>query len=123
MDATVPHQSSLAALDTSRLPSELAVSVITIGELQAGVLAATNVETRSRRLATLTQALSLEPIPIDERVAAAWAELRIRIRDASAPRIGVDHAWIPATAITLGVPVIPQDEALMGCPGVEVIRV
>lgn len=99
------------------------MSVITIGELQAGVLAATNVATRSRRLATLTQALSLEPIPIDERVAAAWAELRVRIRDASAPRIGVDDAWIAATAITLGVPVVTQDKALMGCPGVEVIRV
>jgi len=35
----------------------------------------------------------------------------------------VDDAWIAATAITLGVPVVTQDEALMGCPGVEVIRV
>ena len=63
------------------LPEELAVSVITIGELRAGVLAATDTPTRDRRLSTLGAALSLQPVPIDDRVAAAWARLRIVLRD------------------------------------------
>ncbi|MGC1512086.1 MAG: hypothetical protein WA797_04135, partial [Acidimicrobiales bacterium] len=37
------------------IPSEVGVSVITIGELRAGVLAALDVETRDRRLGTLTE--------------------------------------------------------------------
>jgi predicted nucleic acid-binding protein len=56
-------------LDALALPDELAVSVITIGELRAGVLAAGDVDTRDRRLATLTAALELDPVPVDESVA------------------------------------------------------
>jgi len=63
------------------LPDRLAVSVITIGELWAGVLAATDVAVRDRRLGTLTAALALDPIPVDDRVAAAWALLRVELRD------------------------------------------
>ena len=51
------------------LPDELAISVITIGELRAGVLAAVDVETRDRRLATLSEALALDPLPVDQSVA------------------------------------------------------
>ncbi|MCY4632421.1 MAG: VapC toxin family PIN domain ribonuclease, partial [bacterium] len=39
------------------IPEELAVSVITIGELRAGVLAAADTATRDRRLSTLSAAL------------------------------------------------------------------
>ena len=35
-------------LDDRALPDEIGVSVITVGELRAGVLAAVDVETRSR---------------------------------------------------------------------------
>ena len=44
-------------LDEDALPDEISVSAVTVGELRAGVLAADDVETRDRRLATLTQAL------------------------------------------------------------------
>jgi hypothetical protein len=43
-------------LSTAALPEELAISVITIGELRAGVLAADDLRTRDRRLGTLTAA-------------------------------------------------------------------
>ena len=49
------------------IPEELAVSVITISELRAGVLVATDVATRDRRLGTLSAALALDPLPIDGR--------------------------------------------------------
>lgn len=68
-------------LDVDALPDELAVSVITIGELRAGVLAATTLDVRDRRLATLTAALLLDPVPVDEMVAAEWARLRVLLRD------------------------------------------
>ena len=51
------------------IPQELAISVITIGELRAGVLAAQDVPTRDLRLATLTEALAFDAVPIDQAVA------------------------------------------------------
>ncbi len=74
------HESG-RTLRAEALPDRLAVSVITIGELRAGVLAARDLETRDRRLATLTAALALDPVPIDEEVASAWARLRVTLRD------------------------------------------
>ena len=109
-------------LNTDALPDEIAVSVITIGELRAGVLAASDVATRDRRLATLTNALSMQPIPIDENVAEAWASLRLRLRD-SGQRMPVNDSWIAATAMTLGVPVVTQDEDYVDVDGLAVIRV
>lgn len=104
------------------LPDRLGVSVITIGELRAGVLAATDVEVRNRRLTTLTQALALDPVPIDEAVAEAWAVLRVRLRDLGL-RMPVNDAWIAATAMSLGVPVVTQDEDYVTLPGLDVIHV
>ena len=48
-------------LDVSALPDEVAVSVVTYGELRAGVLAATDVSVRSRRLSTLQTVAELRP--------------------------------------------------------------
>jgi predicted nucleic acid-binding protein len=109
-------------LGAEALPDEIGVSVITIGELRAGVLAAVDVETRDRRLATLTHALGLQPIPVDDAVADAWAKLRLLLRD-SAQRMPVNDSWIAATAMSLGVPVVTQDEDYVEVPGLAVIRV
>jgi predicted nucleic acid-binding protein len=104
------------------LPDRLAVSVITIGELRAGVLSAADLDTRDRRLATLTSALALDPIPIDDAVAQAWAGLRVRLRDLGL-RMPVNDSWIAATAISLGVPVVTQDDDYVNVPGLAVIHV
>lgn len=109
-------------LDADRLPDEIAVSVITVGELRAGVLVATDVETRDRRLATLGRALLLEPVPIDQAVAKAWAKLRVLFRD-SGQRMPVNDSWIAATAISLGVPVVTQDDDYVRVHGLEVLPV
>jgi len=110
------------ALDEQALPDELAVSVITIGELRAGVLAAGDTATRSRRLSTLTAAQSLEPVPIDEEVAAQWATLRVILRDSSL-RMPVNDSWIAATAMALGIPVVTQDGDFPEVTGLGVVRV
>ena len=103
------------------LPDRLAVSVITIGELWAGVLSAPDVAARDRRLGTLTAALALDPIPVDESVAAAWARLRVELR-ARGLRMPVNDSWIAATAIALGVALVTQDDDYVDLPGLTVIR-
>jgi len=104
------------------LPDELAISVITVGELRSGVLAAVDVETRDRRLATFSQALALEPLPVDQSVAEAWARLRVLLRDMR-KRMPVNDSWIAATAMSLAVPVVTQDEDYVEVPGLKIIRV
>lgn len=104
------------------LPDEIGVSVITVGELRAGVLAAADVETRDRRLATLTQALAFEPVPIDSQVAESWAKLRLLLRD-SGQRMPVNDSWIAATAMSLDVPVVTQDDDYVDVVGLQIIKV
>jgi hypothetical protein len=109
-------------LSEADLPDELAVSVITIGELRSGVLAAVDIDTRDRRLATLGEALSLDPLPVDQPVAEAWARLRVVLRDMD-KAMPVNDSWIAATAISLGVPVVTQDEDYVEVAGLEIILV
>jgi predicted nucleic acid-binding protein len=110
------------ALDASLAPATLAISVITLAELRAGVLGAANLATRGRRLATLESVLSLDAVPIDTAVADAWADLRVRLREAGR-RMKANDAWIAATAIALDVPVVTQDADFDGVPLLRVIRV
>jgi predicted nucleic acid-binding protein len=85
-------------LKVDDLPDQLAVSIVTIGELRAGVLAASTVQARDRRLGTLSAVLGLDPVPVDDAVAAEWARLRVLLRDAG-QRIPVNDSWIAATAM------------------------
>lgn len=109
-------------LQAAALPDELAVSVITIGELRAGVLAASTVDERDRRLATLTAALQMDPVAVDEAVAAEWARLRVLLRD-SGQRMPVNDSWIAATALVLGVPVVTQDDDFPDLEDLNVTKV
>lgn len=109
-------------LAVESLPTELTVSVVTVGELRAGVLAASTLEARDRRLATLTQALAMEPVPVDEAVATEWARLRILLRD-TGQRMPVNDSWIAATAMALGVAVATQDSDYVEIPGLPVVKV
>lgn len=103
------------------VPDELAVSVVTLGELRAGVLVATDGPTRARRLATLRRAELLGPLPVDDLVAEAWAGLRAALRDAGR-RMPVNDSWIAATALAHGVAVATQDADYDDVPGLDVVR-
>jgi predicted nucleic acid-binding protein len=109
-------------LDEGALPDRILVSVITIGELRAGVLSATDVVTRERRLATLTEAQTLTPVPIDEPVAHAWARLRVLFRE-TGERMPVNDSWIAATALALDIPIVTQDDDYAAPAGLEVVHV
>lgn len=100
---------SARPLDVAKLPDRLTISTITVGELRAGVLAAADLTKRTRRLSTLTAALALDPAPVDEAVAEAWAHLRLQLRDRNL-RMGVNDSWIAATAVALDVPLVTQDQ-------------
>lgn len=113
------------ALDESALPEKLAVSVITIAELHAGIYAAPDTETRASRLATLDSISGLIALPVDEAAAHEWARLRFRLAE-SKRRINVNDLWIASIALANGLPVVTQDndfEALDGLGGPTVIRV
>ena len=117
----IAHESG-RSLRVDGLPDRLAVSVITIGELRAGVLAAADLLARDRRLATLTAALALDPVPVDGEVAAAWARLRVLLRERG-QRMPVNDSWIAATAMALGVAVVTQDDDYVEVPGLTVVHV
>ncbi|MCB0976154.1 MAG: type II toxin-antitoxin system VapC family toxin [Acidimicrobiales bacterium] len=109
-------------IDVDALPERLAVSAITIGELRAGVLAATDVDTADRRLSALQAAMTLDPLPIDGQVAAVWARLRVALRD-EGHRMGVNDSWIAATALAHDLAIVTQDDDFVDIPGLEVVRV
>jgi predicted nucleic acid-binding protein len=102
-------------------PERVSVSVITVGELRLGVLAATDGPTRARRLETLSRAEAMDPLPIDARVAHAWAALRLALRDAG-KRMPLNDSWIAATAIAHHLPVVSQDGDYDDVPGLRLIR-
>ena len=96
-------------LDAARIPEEVSVSVVTYGELRAGVLAAIDLRVRSRRLSTLQTVADLEPLPITTAVADEWAKLRLLLAEAGR-RVNVNDTWIAATALAHDVPVVSQDD-------------
>jgi predicted nucleic acid-binding protein len=85
-------------------------------------LAAAETGTRAIRLRTLDDARALEPIPIDQRVADTWAELRIALRDAGR-RMPVNDSWVAATAIAHSFPLATRDDDDDSVPGLRVVRV
>jgi predicted nucleic acid-binding protein len=107
---------------TGTPPERVQVSVITIGELRLGVLAAADNRIRAKRLATLSHAEALNPLPVDDRVAHAWAALRVALRD-DGLRMPLNDSWIAATAIAHKLAVVAQDSDYDGVPGLQLVRV
>ena len=96
-------------LHEDRLPEESYVSAVTLAELEVGVLAATDVAIRSRRLTTFRYVAALVTLPVDETAASHWARLRVALHDASR-RANVNDVWIASVALAHGLPVVTQDD-------------
>jgi predicted nucleic acid-binding protein len=93
------------------LPDHVAVSVVTIGELQLGVLNAADAVGRARRADTLALARTADPIPISEAIMVSWARLVADCRAAGIHRmVKLTDALIAATAVEHGLPVVTQDD-------------
>ena len=95
----------------TELPEQVAVSVVTLGELELGVLAATDDLRRARRAQTLALAREADPIPVTEAVMSAWARLVIDCRRQGVHgTIRLTDALIAATAVVHGLPVVTQED-------------
>lgn len=95
-------------LDAQAIPERTTVSVITVAELHAGVLAATDTETRARRLATVAAVGAVEALPITVEAARHWATLRVKLAEKGL-RAKVNDIWIAAVAAANGLDVVSQD--------------
>ena len=110
------------------LPGQVGVSVVTIGELQLGVLSAPTDDLRARRADTLSLARAADPIPISEAVMVEWARLVSDCRAAGIHRtVKLTDSLIAATAIEHGLPIVTQDDdydqMARAHPALRVLRV
>ena len=128
-DRAVADTSLFIARETGRpvlTPTEhheVAVSIVTIAELEMGVLAAAEPGIRAVRLRTLREAEQLHALPVDRAVASAFATLVIEMRDAGRSRLGVQDAWIAATAIAHDADLLTQDADFDAVPNLRVVKV
>lgn len=107
------------------MPEEVATTVVTVAELQLGVLAAQDVDVRAQRMATLGALADMEVIGVDEDAACAWARLRIHLSE-HGRRVRINDLWIAAIAVGRVLPAVTQDDAfdpLDGVAGLSVVRV
>jgi predicted nucleic acid-binding protein len=105
------------------LPDEAGVSVVTLAELELGVLTARDIQTRSRRLTTLTRVRELTAgLPADERVASAYARLAAHVL-AQGRRPRIHDTWIAATALVHNAEVWTQDSNFTAFELLEIVRI
>lgn len=112
-------------LETALIPDEVATTVITLAELNAGVLAARTAQTRARRLRTLDAVADMAALPVDEEAAQLWALLRVHLAETGRP-VRINDLWIAAIAASKHLPVVTQDDdfdVLEGVAGLSIIRV
>ena len=91
--------SVLIATDVAPIPGELAISIISVAELQFGVLVATD-QVRAARLSRLGAIQRrFDPLPVDDAVADSYAQLAARVTQSGRqPRARVMDLLIAATA-------------------------
>ena len=101
MSRGILHTSVLIADDITPLPGELAISVVSIAELQFGVLVAKNADAQAVRLARLSAIQRrFDPLPVDEAVADSYARLAAAVvRAGRKPRPRSIDLMIAATAL------------------------
>lgn len=90
----------------------VAISVISVGELHAGVEMARDAATRSARLArTVAITASVPVLPVDLAVSARYGELR-RVSG----RVPSNDLWIAATALAHDLELVTRDQRLASLP-------
>ena len=126
MTKAVADTSVFIAQETGRelgdLPEKIAVSVITVAELELGVLRATDPDARARRLSTLSRVQSVYPLlPVGPEVASCFARIAASERERGR-RLRRHDTWIAATAMHHRAAILTQDADFSRFQGVEVIR-
>ncbi len=126
MSKAVADTSIFIAQETGRelgdLPEKVAVSVITVAELELGILRAADPEARALRLSTLSRVQSIYPLlPIGPEVASCFARIAAAERERGR-RLRRHDTWIAATAMHHRAAVLTQDADFSSFQGVDVIR-
>lgn len=110
------------SVKSQMIPDELAISVITLAELEFGVYSATDQQTRAKRMATFRKVMDFEAIDITSDIASIWAAVRAS-GQAKKSNLSENDVWIAATAINQGVPLVTQDRAFASISDLETIFV
>lgn len=99
MNRGILDTSVLIATDVSPIPGELAISIVSVAELQFGVLVAPE-HSRAGRLSRLSAVQRrFDPLPVDDAVADRYAQLAARTTAfGRRPRARVMDLLIAATA-------------------------
>jgi predicted nucleic acid-binding protein len=123
----VADTSVFIAQETGRqlgaLPEKIAVSVITVAELELGVLRAEGPGGRAARLSTLSRVQSIYPLlPVGPEIASCFARIAAAERSRGR-RLRRHDTWIAATAMHHRVAVVTQDADFSSFEDVDVIRV
>lgn len=120
------------AAETNRplgaLPDRVAVSVVTIGELELGLPAAADDDVRAARADTSAFARVSDPLPVSEAAMSECARLVFNCRRAGVSRtVRLTDALIAATAVVHGLPIVAQDDDFsriaLAHPALRVMRV
>jgi len=110
------------SVKSQMIPDELAISVITLAELEFGVYSAIDQQTRAKRMATFRKVMDFEAIDITSDIASIWAAVRAS-GQAKKFKLSENDVWIAATAINQGVPLVTQDRAFASILDLETIFV
>lgn len=127
MNKAVADTSVFIAQEVGRelgpLPEKIAVSVITIAELELGVLRADDPAVRARRLSTLSRVQETYVLlPVGPEVASCFATIAAAERSRGR-RLRRHDTWIAATAMHHRAAVLTQDADFSSFDEVEVLRV
>jgi predicted nucleic acid-binding protein len=112
-------------LQTALIPDEVATTVITLAELNAGVLAALTAQTRARRLRTLDAVADMAALPATRTQPNCGRCFAVHLAGTGA-RVRINDLWIAAIAASKHLPVVTQDDdfdVLDGVAGLSIIRV
>jgi predicted nucleic acid-binding protein len=110
------------SVKSQMIPDELAISVITLAELEFGVYSAIDQQTRAKRMATFRKVMDFEAIDITRDIASIWAAVRASGQEKKS-KLSENDVWIAATAINQGVPLVTQDRAFASISDLETIFV
>ena len=103
------------------VPDTAAISVVTLAELQLGVLMADDPAVRAQRLRTLSAVEStFAALPVTEAVARTFAQLAAEARRAGR-RPKIMDLWIAATALANELDLYTQDRGFEAIPRVRVV--
>ena len=110
------------SVNRQMIPDELAISVITLAELEFGIYSATDQQTRAKRMATFRKVMDSEAIDFTSDIASIWVAVRAS-GQAKKSKLSENDVWIAATAINQGVPLVTQDRAFTSISDLETILV